>query len=95
MSFRKFLNADGILDHDKILEAEASKNNKKVPDEPISKMTEEEFIKLLKEVDPSTNKPYKIPMLTTADPFYSTKYVSYMEMRKYNPEGFNKILNWE
>jgi len=54
-----------------------------------------EYIRYLNMKDPSTGKPYAIPLLDYTDPNYSEKYVDLMKMKEYNPDGFKKIMEWK
>lgn len=58
------------------------------------KEREEEYLAYLNMKDPSTGKPFAIPLLDYTDPEYSSKYVDLMKMREYNPQGFKKIMEW-
>ena len=45
--------------------------------------------------NPETGRRYDIPMLSTIDPGYYFKYVSYMQLKEDSPRTFEKIMSWE
>ena len=49
----------------------------------------------LSRVDPTTGKPYKIPLLTPGMEGYEREYVELMKLKELNPELFAKIMNWD
>lgn len=53
------------------------------------------YFDYLHELDPSTGKAYIIPMLGMNDPDYCNEYVSMMKFKEFDPDSFNKILNWD
>jgi len=59
-----------------------------------SEKPEKKFEDYVAEVDPRTGKRYIIPMLSPASSSYLIDYVMFMKMKEVDPEGFQRVLNW-
>jgi len=57
--------------------------------------TNKDYLYYANIVNPETDKPYIIPMLSLTDPDYTNKYVEYMKVLENQPDMFKKILNWD
>jgi len=53
------------------------------------------FIDYMNEVNPETNKPYNIPMLSPGNPDYNFMYADIMRLKEVSPTVFNSLMNWE
>jgi len=71
------------------------KEVKNIIPKALSDLTDDEYKKYLNTVNPDTQKPYIIPMLTIKSDNYYNKYVEYMILREYNPDLFNTIITWQ
>lgn len=52
-------------------------------------------ILLSQEVDPETNEPYDVPMLSIADPDYRRKYAAFVKTKQENPALAEAIMEWK
>lgn len=46
-------------------------------------------------VDPCTGRRFDIPMMSTNDPDYKSRYIYNMKLRESSPDTFEKMLSWD